>query len=80
MQYQPLDELKKHPDWGAVGLKLQEYIGKQLDLREIDSSLSATAFKTEALARIRGAEGALQFYRDHGFAQGRLEDIDVRFD
>lgn len=80
MQYQPLDELKKHPDWGSLGEVLQEYVGELLDLRKIDSSLSATAYKTEALSRLRAAEAVLEFYRNHGFAQRRLEDLEVRFD
>lgn len=77
--YEPIKLITSQPEWNAVEQILETYISEFFDLRNVDTKLSAPAYKTECLSRLRAAENVLSFYRTNHFTSKRVEDIKGSF-
>lgn len=78
-EYDALKIITSQPEWLVVETKLEEYLSDMFDLRKIDTSLSATTYKAECLARLRAAENVMEFYKANHFVKKQVKELNVSF-
>ncbi len=74
-----IKSMVSQPEWNAIERVIETYLIEMFDLRKIDTTLSATAYKAECLSRLRAAENVATFYRNNKFINKRVEDMESNF-
>ncbi len=79
MEYDALKTITGTAEWIAVEQTLEAYLNEMFDLRKVDTTLSAVAYKTECIARLRAAENVYNFYKTNKFISKRFDEIQGTF-
>jgi hypothetical protein len=78
-EYDPIKNLTSSPDWISIEQELELYLSEMFDLRKVDTTLSAVAYKTECVARLRAAQNVLKFYERHKFLKKEVNNTSFSF-